>query len=110
VGIISFANKAKEAYKNRKIAEEKIFELNERKVKLENDLNELHTDLGKERVFRENYGLGRPGEKVIVVLDQAPSGESIGTPENPTRSGDSSIVALPSSIITRLSLLPEYSM
>jgi len=68
-GIIDFANKAKDAYQNRKIAEEKILELKERKTKLESDIGELNTDLGKERVFRENYGLGKPGEKVIIVVE-----------------------------------------
>ncbi|MFM7088021.1 MAG: hypothetical protein ACKOW9_00595 [Candidatus Paceibacterota bacterium] len=69
VGIFDFAKKARDAYQNKKNAEERILELAERKKKLEADLGELHSDLGKERVFRENYGLGRPGEQVIVVVE-----------------------------------------
>ncbi len=69
VGVVDFAGKAKEAYRNKKIAKEKILELEERKTKLENDISELNTDFGKEKVFRENYGLGKPGENVVVVVD-----------------------------------------
>ncbi len=69
-GLVDFARKSYDAYLNRKNAEERIFELTERKKTLQGDLEELHTDLGKERIFRENYGLGRPGEGVIVVVDE----------------------------------------
>jgi cell division protein FtsB len=82
VGVVDFAGKAKEAYRNKKIAKEKILELEERKTKLENDISELNTDFGKEKVFRENYGLGKPGENVVVVVDDTNSinpGESTKT-------------------------------
>ncbi|MFN4181438.1 MAG: FtsB family cell division protein [Candidatus Paceibacteria bacterium] len=69
LGIFDFAKKAQDAYQNKKIAEQRILELTERKQKLEADLGELGSDLGKERVFRENYGLGKPGEQVIVIVD-----------------------------------------
>ena len=69
-GVFDFAQKAQDAYQNKKIAEERILELTARKQKLEADLGDLESDLGKERVFRENYGLGKPGEQVIVVVDE----------------------------------------
>lgn len=68
-----------DAYQNRKIAEEKILELKDRKAKLETNISELNTDFGKERVFRENYGLGKPGEKVVIVVEDSGT-ESVEEP------------------------------
>ena len=68
-GIVNFAKKAIEASRKRELAEERINELEGRKVNLENDIENLETDFGKERVFRENFGMGRPGEGVVVVVE-----------------------------------------
>jgi hypothetical protein len=55
--------------KNKKIAEDKITTLEQQKDKLTSDINSLNTDQGKERVFRQNFGLAKQGEGEIVILD-----------------------------------------
>jgi|GEM_PF-1920648 len=58
-----------ETNRNKELAEEKVTALKVQKEKLLADINELNSTEGKERVFRENYGLGKVGEKVIVVVE-----------------------------------------
>ena len=69
VSVIGFAKRSLESNENLKVSEKKIQELKARKDGLEKDITELNTDFGKEKVFRENYGLGKPGEGVVVVID-----------------------------------------
>ncbi len=76
VSVFGFAKRSQDAYENRKISEKKIEELNIRKEGLEKDISELNTDFGKEKVFRENYGLGLPGEGVVVVVDKVKTDEN----------------------------------
>lgn len=76
ISVVGFAKRSEEAYENRKVSEKKIDELKARKAGLEKDISELNTDFGKEKVFRENYGLGRPGEGVVVVVDKPISNET----------------------------------
>ena len=59
----------RETSKNKKIAENKIVELKQQKEKLLSDINSLNTDEGKEKIFRENFGLAKEGEDVIVVVE-----------------------------------------
>lgn len=59
--------------KNKKIAEDKVYELEQRKEKLLSDIENLNTDKGKEKVFRENFGLGKEGEGMIVVVEDKSS-------------------------------------
>lgn len=70
VGVLGFAGRANDAYQNKKIARARIDELQERKAVLEQNIEELNTDFGKEKVFRENYGLGKPGEQVVIIVDE----------------------------------------
>ena len=72
--VFGFWNKMEETSKNKKIAEEKVAELGQQKDKLTADINSLNTDEGKEKVFRENYGLVKTGEdETVVVEDKNPS-------------------------------------
>ncbi|MDQ3075839.1 MAG: septum formation initiator family protein [bacterium] len=68
-GVVDFMLKMKETVKNKEIAEYKVVELEKRKEKLVRDINDLSTDEGKEAVFRENYGLAKEGEGLIIVVE-----------------------------------------
>ena len=67
--IFGLVIKMQETASNKKITEEKIKELQDRKDKLTSDLSKLETDKGKEEIFRENYGLAKQGEGMIVIVD-----------------------------------------
>jgi len=68
-GVFDLLNKMQDTKENKNIAETKVNELENRKEKLRIDINNLNTDEGKERVFRENFGLARAGEGLIVIID-----------------------------------------
>jgi cell division protein FtsB len=67
--VLGFWNKMRETEKNKNIAEAKIVTLRQQKEKLSADISSLNTDEGKEKIFRENYGLAKEGEGVIVVVE-----------------------------------------
>jgi cell division protein FtsB len=67
--VLGFWNKMQDTAKNKKIAEDKVAALQKQKEKLSSDISNLKTDQGKEKVFRENFGLAKDGEDVIVVVD-----------------------------------------
>jgi len=69
-GVVTLFGKMIETSKNKKIAEEKLENLEQRKEKLLVDIEELSNDKGKERIFRENYGFALEGEGVIVIVDE----------------------------------------
>lgn len=54
---------------NRKTVEDKVTALQQQKEKLEAEINSLKTDEGKERFFRENFGLVKDGEGVIMIIE-----------------------------------------
>lgn len=67
--IIGLSIKLEDTYKNKKIEQEKISDLKARKEKLSGDILKLDTDKGKEEVIRENFGMVKDGEQVIVIVD-----------------------------------------
>jgi cell division protein FtsB len=67
--LLGFWGKMNETSKNRKFAEEKVSALRESKMKLESNVSKLETDRGVEEVLRENFGLSREGEEVIVIVE-----------------------------------------
>ena len=75
-GVFGFMGKMQMTRENRKIAEQKLMELQKAKEKLSSDLDNLKTDAGKERIFRENYGLAKEGEGLIVVTEDKNALES----------------------------------
>ena len=58
-----------ETERNKKSAEDKISSLELQKQDLSTEINNLQTEQGKEKVFRENFGLAKTGENEIVILD-----------------------------------------
>lgn len=67
--VFSFWNKMRETNKNTELIENKVAELKQKKEKLSKEIQNLNTTEGKERVFRENFGLTKQGEEVIVVVE-----------------------------------------
>jgi cell division protein FtsB len=67
--ILGFWNKMQETEKNKKIVEDKITALEQQKEKLSFDINSLNTNEGKEKLFRENFGLAKDGEDTIVIVE-----------------------------------------
>ena len=74
-------NKMQDTEKNKKIVEDQITALQQQKEKLSTSIGSLNTDQGKEKVFRENFGLAKVGESEIVVLD-----DNTSPPPPPTQS------------------------
>jgi len=71
--ILNFWKKMEETADNKKLAEAKVAGLTEDKEKLSSDIGTLETEEGKERIFRENYGLAKDGEDLIVIVDDKPN-------------------------------------
>jgi cell division protein FtsB len=67
--VFGFWNKMQETSRNKRIVEDKIAELKQQKEKLSSDIDSLNTEEGKERFFRENFGLVKEGEDVTVVVE-----------------------------------------
>ena len=58
-----------ETSKNRKIAEDKVAALKQQQKNISSEINNLNTDAGKEKFFRENLGLVKEGEDLTVVVE-----------------------------------------
>ena len=67
--VLGFWNQMRETGRNKQIVENKVIEMKEQKEKLVSDIESLKTEEGKEKFFRENYGLAKEGENVIVVVE-----------------------------------------
>jgi len=67
--VLGFWSQMRETGRNKQIVENKVIELKEQKEKLVSDIESLKTEEGKEKFFRENYGLAKEGENVIVVVE-----------------------------------------
>jgi cell division protein FtsB len=61
-------------------AEESLQELDERKVALETQLEKLGTDRGVEEEIRKRYQLAKPGEEVVVLVNEDDGAESSAKP------------------------------
>jgi cell division protein FtsB len=67
--IIGLTKKLQETHKNKKLQEAEISNLEKRKEKLSSDIEKLGTDKGKEEMIRENFGLAKEGENIIVIVE-----------------------------------------
>ncbi|KKR62440.1 hypothetical protein A2643_02505 [Candidatus Nomurabacteria bacterium RIFCSPHIGHO2_01_FULL_39_220] len=67
--VLGFMRKMQITIENRKIAEDKVAELEKEKEKLSADIAKLKTGEGVEASIRDKFGLVKEGEGVIVVLD-----------------------------------------
>lgn len=67
--VFGFWNKMQETSKNKKIVEDKVTILKQQKENISSEINNLNTDQGKEKFFRENLGLVKEGEDVTIVVE-----------------------------------------
>lgn len=81
--IFGFVQKAQMASKNRKIAEDKNKELILKKENLEGSLGKLYTAEGKEDFIKENYGLVKEGEEIVILTEE----DSLNTEKEKKSSG-----------------------
>lgn len=71
--IFGLIGRWEETEKNKQIEQDKIVDLQKRKEKLLSDIERLNTDDGKEEIIRENFGMVKEGEQVIVIVDDKKS-------------------------------------
>lgn len=67
--VLGFWNKMRETEKNKDAVETKVALLKKQKEDLSLEIESLQTDKGKEKFFRENLGLVKEGEGLIVVVE-----------------------------------------
>ena len=68
-GVLSVYQKERESRVLRDAAEHKYSMLAEQHEKLTTDIQKLQTDRGKEEALREQYTVGREGERLIVIVE-----------------------------------------
>ncbi len=68
-GVIGFMRKMVVTRENRIIAENKVVELQKQKDKLTSDIAKLKTPGGVEDSIRDKFGLVKPGEGEVVVVE-----------------------------------------
>lgn len=68
--LLGFFGKMENTAKNKELAMEKVSELEKGKAKLAEDIQKLESERGIEGVLRENFGLAKEGEGLIVVVDE----------------------------------------
>ena len=73
--VFGLVGKAQETTKNKKIAEDKITELQKEKSTLSLDIDKLKTDKGLEENIREKFGYAKEGEGMVVVVDDTKSNQ-----------------------------------
>ncbi len=62
---------------NRKIAENKLAELEKEKIKLSSDIAKLKTDSGVEESIRSKFGLAKEGESEIIIVEDKTTPEPV---------------------------------
>ncbi len=67
--VFSFFGKMIETGRNKKIAENKVAELENSKAVLSSDIATISTEKGVEETIREKFGLGKEGEGVVVIVE-----------------------------------------
>ena len=67
--VIGLIGKARDTFKNKNIAEDKITNLQIQKEKLLSDIEKLNTEKGVEENIREKFGLAKGEEGMIVIVD-----------------------------------------
>ena len=82
----SLMGKMRETNRKKEVEEAKIADLESRKEKLLNDIERLNTIQGKEEIIRENFGVVKEGEQVIVIVEDKNEKEIIKEEESKFRS------------------------
>jgi len=60
---------------------QKVEELEKRKVKMEKDVDWLESDFGREEEIRKKFNAQKPGEKVLIIVDEEKENDNAGQGE-----------------------------
>ena len=67
--VLGLVGRMQETVKNKKVAEQKLQELQKEKENLLSDINKLNTNEGLEASIREKWDYGKDGEGMVMVVD-----------------------------------------
>ena len=68
--MVGLIKKENETSKKKALILDEIKNLNQRKDELTKNINDLQTDQGKEQTIRDKYQVVKPGEKMVVIVDE----------------------------------------
>ena len=71
-GVWNVYQKESESRSLRQEAEKQYSTLSKQQTQLEADIADLQTERGKEATLRQQYAVGKQGEKLIVIVDPKP--------------------------------------
>ena len=74
--VIGFMGKMQMTVENRRIAENKVTELESQKENLLAEIAKLNTEDGKEESIREKFPVAKEGEGVIVIIEDKSQSET----------------------------------
>ena len=80
-GVIGFMGKMIMTIENRKVAENKIAQLEKEKERLSSEVSKLKTQDGIEESIREKFGLVKEGEGMIMIVDDKNQGKKADSPK-----------------------------
>lgn len=67
--MISLVEKSNETKKKKDIVSTQIDSLTEREISLQSNIDKLNTDIGTEETIRDKYQMVKPGERMVVIVD-----------------------------------------
>lgn len=73
--------KSQKAVLKNKETIEKIEELESKKMELEEKIAKLNTESGLEEELREKFGVKKPGEEVLAIIDKTPESDKMNSRE-----------------------------
>ena len=68
-GVFGFMGKMRATSENRRIAENKLAQLQKQKFDLQKEINSLNTEDGREKSIRERFPVAKEGEGVIMIVE-----------------------------------------
>lgn len=74
--IINLIEKERETTKKKIIAQEQVDNLKYRELSISKEINKLKTEDGIEESIREKYQVVKPGEKIVVIVNEEEDSES----------------------------------
>lgn len=68
-GVYGIFKKSQYSERQKAAVESELFELQQKKESIEQKINRLHTETGKEEEVRSKFDVAREGEKLIVIVE-----------------------------------------
>jgi len=76
--MIGLIQKERDTHKNKISELKKIEELREREKNLSGDIEKLNTEEGIEESVRDKFQVVKPGERMVVIVDETPKEDGTG--------------------------------